>query len=351
MELNQTLLFFFSALGAFNGLCLGIYFLGFAKPKHIANRFLGLLLLMMSVRIGKSVFFYFKPDLSFIYLQIGLSACFFIGPFLYFYIKSIVQPQNNIRNYWKYHILALFPIIIIVGYLYPFETNIELWRPYIIHGIYLQWFFYIMASAWVLREKLGKLVDQPRKLNTQEIWILSILFGNLAIWAAYFFTNYTYYIVGALTFSFLFYILMILVFLNKKKSVNLFVPNQKYADKRINNTQADILIKRLNHFMKEDEPFKDANIKSSDLAKKLQISVHQLSQLLNDNMGKSFPLYINEHRIEKAQQLIASHTNITLETIGYECGFNSKSTFYTTFKKLTGTTPAKFKEKLQGSYL
>lgn len=351
MELNQTLLFFFSALGAFNGLCLGIHFLFLAKPNHISNKFFGALLLMMSFRIGKSVIFYFKPDLAFIYLQIGLTACFFIGPFLYFYIKSVIEPQSNIHRNWKYHILLLLPLILVVGFLYPFETNIQLWRPYIIYGIYLQWFLYIMATGWILRRELKKLFGNPKKLDIQNIWLLSILLGNLIICAAYYFTNYTSYILGALTFSFLFYILLMLLFINKRKNVNLFVSSQKYADKRISDDEADKLIERLNHLMEVDEPFKNANIKSSDLAKKLQITVHQLSQLLNDNLGKSFPVYINEHRIGKAQQMIETHSNITLETIGYECGFNSKSTFYTSFKKLSGTTPAKYKEKLRSSYL
>ncbi len=351
MAFSQTLLFFFSALGAFNGLCLGLYFLLMAKPKHISNRFLGVLLLMMSVRVGKSVVFYFKPDLAFIYLQIGLSACFFIGPFLYFYTKSIIKPHCNIEKNWKYHILVLLPLIFVVGYLYPFEKNIKLWRPFIIYGIYIQWFFYIVASGWVLRYRLLKLFKSPRKLNSREVWILSIFLGNLAIWAAYFFTNITYYIVGALTFSFLFYLLALLVFLSRKKVPSLFIPEQKYADKKIDSSEANLLLRKLNDFMKEKEPFMDANLKSSAVAKEIQLTVHQLSQLLNDNLGKNFPNYINEYRIAKAQEMLASPNNLTLEAIGYECGFNSKSTFYTTFKKFAGTTPAKYKEGLQRSFL
>ena len=95
--------------------------------------------------------------------------------------------------------------------------------------------------------------------------------------------------------------------------------------------------------MSKEEPFINADLKSSDIAKKVNISVHQLSQLLNENLGKSFPLYINEYRIAKACGMIQSNTSLTLEAIGYECGFNSKSTFYTTFKKITGITPAQYK--------
>ncbi|MEM7486530.1 MAG: helix-turn-helix domain-containing protein [Bacteroidota bacterium] len=351
MELNTTLLFFFSALGAFNGLVLGMYFIWFAKPKHIATKFLGFLLLMMSIRIGKSVVFYFKPDLAFIYLQLGLSACFFIGPFLFFYIKSVIEINSRIAKTWKYHILILLLLILIVGYLYPFETNIALWRPYIIYGIYTQWFIYIVASGWVLRNTLKTVIDDPRKSSSFEIWVLSVFGGNLIIWFAYYFTSFTYYLVGALTFSFLFYLLSLLLFLNRKKNTVFFLQPQKYADKKIESSHAENLFEKLDTLMKENELYKNANLKSSDVAKKLQISVHQLSQLLNDNAGKSFPLFINEYRIEKAQQMLTASQHLTLESIGYECGFNSKSTFYTSFKKIMGTTPAKYKSQLQGKNL
>lgn len=343
MEFNQNLLFFFSALGAFNGVCLGLYFLFLAKPKHVSNRFLGVMLLMMSFRIGKSVIFYFNPDLAFIYLQLGLTACFFVGPFLFFYVSSIVIPKSKITSRWIYHILLLAPMIVIFGILYPFEKFVHLWRHYVIYGIYLQWFFYILASGWVLRSRFFKLFSANRKMSAQEIWLLSVFVGNLVIWAAYYFTNITYYLVGALTFSFLFYLLALLVFFNRKKNGSIFIPEQRYADKRISDEDANSMIRKLNSLMRNEEPHVNANLKSSDVAKKMNVSVHQLSQLLNDNLGKSFPIYVNEFRISKAKELLNSRTNLTLEAIGYESGFNSKSTFFSTFKKLTGMTPSQFR--------
>jgi len=346
MEFNRELLFFFSALGAFNGLFMGLYFLFFAKPKHISNRFLGAMLIMLSIRIGKSVFFYFNPNLAFIYLQFGLIACFFIGPFLYFYIKSVVQPESNIKKTWQYHILILFPIALIIGYLYPFETNINLWRPFIINTIYFQWLIYIIATGFLLKNTIKKLFTWKKKLNSLEIWLLSILIGNMFILTSYISFHYTYYIVGALSFSFIFYLLFLYIFFNRKKTSVLFKTSKKYADKKIETTQAIILMEKLDSIMKEGELYKNANLKSSDVAMQLKISTHQLSQLLNDNLGKSFPVFINEYRIAEAKNIVRTNNLLTLEAIGYECGFNSKSTFYTTFKKIAGTTPAKFKEQV-----
>src|SRR5690606_11490895 len=104
----MTFLFFFSALGAFNGFLLSLYFAVNAKKKFFTNYFLSLLMLVLSVRIMKSVFFYFNPNLSNVFIQIGLSACILIGPFLYLYLKSYAEEKPN----WAKHV---FPYLIVMS--------------------------------------------------------------------------------------------------------------------------------------------------------------------------------------------------------------------------------------------
>ena len=48
------------------------------------------MLLMVSIRILKSVLYYFNAEIAETILQIGLSACFLIGPLLYLYCVSKV---------------------------------------------------------------------------------------------------------------------------------------------------------------------------------------------------------------------------------------------------------------------
>ncbi len=79
--------------------------------------------------------------------------------------------------------------------------------------------------------------------------------------------------------------------------------------------------------MVEKEMFKNPGLTLSELAKAINISSHQLSQVLNDNLGKNFTSYINEYRINRACLMIAANHPFSLEAIGYEVGFNSKSTF------------------------
>jgi AraC-like DNA-binding protein len=72
---------------------------------------------------------------------------------------------------------------------------------------------------------------------------------------------------------------------------------------------------------------------------------HQVSQVLNDNLGKSFSAYLKPFRIRHAQQAILTDDHLTLEAIGMEAGFGSKSAFYTAFKEVAGTTPAQYRKE------
>lgn len=298
---------------------------------------------MISIRTGKSVFFFFNPYLSFHYLQFGLTACFFIGPFLYFYIKSIIKPESKIQKEWKYHFVLLILIVLIIGFLYPFKSNVDLWRPYFIKTIYYSWLGYTLFAGYQLLPTFKKIFLNKTKITSLEIWVLSIYLGNFSVWFAYTYSRFTSYITGALTFSFLFYLVVLFLFFNKKKRAIIFNTNLKYADKKIEEHKASALIEKLKTLISDEELYKNANLKSSDIAKKVGLTTHQFSQLLNDNLKKNFATFINEFRIDCAKRKILSTSNITLEEIGYECGFNSKSTFYTTFKKIVGKTPAQFK--------
>ena len=346
MEFSTQLLFFFSALGAFNGLIFAVYFLFFAEPRKLNNRLLGMLILMISIRVGKSVFFYFNTDLAYNYLQFGLTACFFIGPFLYFYIKSMAMPQSNIANEWKYHLMVLIPIALVGGLMYPMESNIEIWIGWdgIIHGIYYVWMAYILLSIYNVRDILKKIMDSTQKLNKLEIWLLSILMGNVILVTIYTTLSFTYYISGALSFSFILYLSWAYLYFNRENRILYLLDQKKYGDKTIESSEAALLKSTLQTLMEGDQLFKDASIKLPIVADKIKTSPHRLSQYLNDNLNKSFNQYINEYRIEAAKELIIEKDHLTLEAIGYEVGFNSRSTFYAAFKKYTGLTPAAYKK-------
>lgn len=342
MNLKQTLLFFFSGLGAFNGILFSLYFLFFAKPRKPSNYFLGALLAFLSIRIGKSLFFYFNPELSKIFLQIGLSACFLIGPFLYFYIKSkqLSERKNHYVDY--FHIAVLLLAIVIFGVAYPYGKNFKLWFNYIYRIINYQWLCYIVLASFFLVNPFRKILSRKQKLDYDEIWSLSVFSGIFLIWLAYFTSEYTSYILGAFAFSFVLYLSILHLYYQRKKKFNISEKKEKYASSKIEEGEVTQLLTKLTNTVTEEELYKNPNLTMPALAKALHIRPQLLSQLLNNNLNKSFSNFINEYRIEEAKRLLLEDSNLKIEVIAENCGFNSNSAFYTAFKKVTNTTPAKY---------
>ncbi|REC50368.1 helix-turn-helix domain-containing protein [Chryseobacterium pennipullorum] len=108
------------------------------------------------------------------------------------------------------------------------------------------------------------------------------------------------------------------------------------------NTQID----SLKEFMIKNEPYLDSSLTIQNLAEQVEMPVKDLSALINLYMDKHFFDFVNEYRIEKAMQILkdSSQKELTVLEILYQVGFNSKSSFNTSFKKYTGTTPTDFRK-------
>lgn len=338
MESNQ-LLFFLSALGAFNGFILSFYFAVNAKKKIFANYFLSLLLLVLSIRIIKSVFFYFNPSLSNIFIQIGLSACVLIGPFLFLSLKSYAQ---NGKTTWVQHVIPYLAIITVLGTFYPYTQHQLIWSLWIVKAIYFQWLVYIVLSLKYLQPIFYKFKEKEN-LKKIDIWFLSIYFGVSLIWLAYASAAYTSYIVGALSFTFILYlIILLLIFRNTSESI-FFKEKEKYKNKEMDAEMLDLIRQKI-VIIEEKELYLNPDFNLEEAAKELKITKHLLSQYINEVLGKSFSNLIKEYRIEKAKKLLETEKNLTYESLGYDSGFTSKSTFFTAFKKITGLTPAEYQK-------
>lgn len=348
MNIGKEILFFFGALGAFNGFILSAYFFFFTRKKYLSNLFLGALLLALSIRVAITVFVYFNPDLHKTYLQIGLSACLLIGPFLYYFLKSGIHSVTVIPQIWKYHLAIWFVVILSIGFLFPYENYPVLWNDYFVALIFLQWFNYLFLSGFESRLLLQKVIQNYENTSPAEKWFAMIFFGSAIIFLFYFLgfarVPFISCVTGCLSFTFILY-LIILILLYRKKTDDLFLLNIQKG-KKIDQKEAAVLVEKLEKIMLDKSLYKNPNLSLQDLAQELNISTHQLSQFLNNNLGKNFTSFVNEFRINEACKTIVSNDKLTLESIGYDVGFNSKSTFFAAFKKHTGTTPLNY--QIQG---
>lgn len=354
MNLGKEILFFISILGAFNGFVLSLYLLFSKKRKSIAICLLAALLLVISIRVSNTVLVFFRLHVSPLFLQIGMSACFLIGPALYFFLKAVKTKATIVPTAWKWHWAILLGIVLIGGTLAPYQAFPYIWDHVILYLIDLQWFIYLIATSLLIKEDLKLLFTNRHSLKGPERFGLVVYGGNFIILLFYVLSMsrlmHGFCVNGAISFSLILY-LTICFYIYNARIENILRDvqadaSQKPERKKIAATHVTAWREKLEEAISARQLYKDPNLKLNDVAQAIHVPPHQLSQLLNDNLGKSFSTYINEYRINEACKLITTNDRLTFEAIGYEVGYNSKSTFYAAFKKITDTTPALFKDKI-----
>ncbi len=115
---------------------------------------------------------------------------------------------------------------------------------------------------------------------------------------------------------------------------------------RIPDSEFGLQKQKLEKLMSIEKPFLNPTLGLPDLAARLKVTSHELSYLINEGFGENFYQFVNRYRVEKAKCLLHSkeHQHLNMLGIAYESGFNSKTTFNTTFKKLTGVSPSEYQQ-------
>ncbi len=118
----------------------------------------------------------------------------------------------------------------------------------------------------------------------------------------------------------------------------------RYAQSRIHCLNLTRIFRQIEKLMQEEKVYLDENLSLDSLAEMLEIAPQQLSEILNNKMNKNFYTYINEYRIDEAKRLLVDNPEAKIIDIGFDVGFNTKSAFYTAFKKLTDLSPGEFRK-------
>ena len=107
------------------------------------------------------------------------------------------------------------------------------------------------------------------------------------------------------------------------------------------------LLNKIEQYMQLHKPFLNPLLTQENLANQLEIAPRTLSIIINHHYKKNFFEFINNYRIEESKALLvkANHQKTTMLDIMDMAGFNSKATFNTFFKKLTGVTPTQYRKE------
>lgn len=344
MHIPIEILLVTSSAGALQSSFFGIYLWFLKKGNRRANRFLSLLLIALTVRMVKSVSYYFSPDhyLPGIFENIGFAANAFIGPLLYFYLRAYLFRDAPFR---RIDIIHLVPGTVII-LLSPFITS-EFW----LHRHGYEALLYLMAAylpvcMYLLNLHFDKLSAYER------IWLVALVAGITLVWAAYaanFLLGLVSYITAPVIFSFVMYVLS---FIGLRQN-NIFIRETKYKNSLLADDEASKHVNRLNQLMSEIKPYKEPDITLPKVAKLMNVPPHLLSQVINEHMGQSFSDYINQQRIIDSRLMLSdpAYINQKIASIAYDNGFNTLSAFNAAFRKFTQMTPSEYRKKFAGQRL
>ncbi len=118
---------------------------------------------------------------------------------------------------------------------------------------------------------------------------------------------------------------------------------KRYERSLLNGYATDELCSRLQHLMDAEKVYACEDITLKQLAEELELTSHQLSQLLNENLNMNFNTFVNQFRIRDAKRMLVEEPQRSVLSIAYAVGFNSKSSFYDAFSRFTGKTPQKYR--------
>jgi AraC-like DNA-binding protein len=123
---------------------------------------------------------------------------------------------------------------------------------------------------------------------------------------------------------------------------------KKYATSSLTKTEMREHAKKLEGLMEHDKLYLKNDLKIGLVAEKLDLPMHHVSQILNEHLGKNFFDFVNEYRVNEVKRRMADsqYDYLTILAIGYDSGFNSKTAFYSAFKRNTGLIPSEYKNTL-----
>ena len=125
----------------------------------------------------------------------------------------------------------------------------------------------------------------------------------------------------------------------------LLITELAYAKSTLNGVDTQSILYKLEQLMVVEKQYQNENLSLANVADTLEISSHQLSELINTHFDFGFPRYIREQRVNEAKRLLISEPNSSVLAISMETGFKSQSNFYTAFKEITAVSPGQFRKR------
>lgn len=354
--------------------------------KLFANYFLASLMLLLSITLlylMLSELGWYKKYPFLMLIPVGFP--FIVNPLFYLYAKYLIHYTSVFDKKDLLHFLpfVLYELLFLPDFFSSSEeiiaifdtiTRQQLHPRFIIFNwlIIIQGWYYIALILFLIRNhsySLEKAFSNIEKMRLS--WLRNIIIIVGGVWLVFIFENIMYladiqmYKIFDLASVFAALLVYALGYMGLLKSEVFeqpefeesykyskhsndtdLAPVKKYEKSGLSSEKVEEYFARLDKLMKVEKPYLDSNLTLKQLADKLEISTHNLSQIINTQLNQNFFDYINQYRVEEVKQYLQDpeKKNITLLSLAFDAGFNSKSTFNSIFKRYTGKTPSEYQK-------
>ena len=358
---------FFILASVVQGLFIGLAILCAPFFRSTTNNYLAGFILLMSgmTFLGWQEFDHFWPDYVW-----SLMWEFLIPVFLFqYFLRLLRHPYLEAR--WLPWLYAPFVIILIIDilfdldysfdlYILPFPESHPLYQFYdeLLDSMALWWNIFLIGWAFsIARNDTSATVYKRR-------WLVRFSVALLLVMSVWFLSDYIQYRTKVedpysmlwLALSLLFWYIAYagvyqLRIVDERAEIGRLRERLLEPEAIGNISVGNDYAPALRQLMEEEHLYRNPDLGRQVVAEQLGISEGYLSQIMSAQVGRPFADYVNSYRIEEAKRLLSSpdFDPYSLEAIGLEAGFKSRSAFYTGFKKATGITPGMYRKQAKTS--
>lgn len=366
MILSLSIIDLILFLGATQGIFLSAILITKKNTNWKANIILSCIVLLFSISIiihllsHLTKIFYFPGHPLFIQ-----TLFFLIGPFIYYYTALLT---NLNKFYFKPFLIHTIPFFLVLSGTIPFYFFSDSTTIYpVVYAIVYTLLFihiciYYIVSLGLLNEYSNIIKNSfstIEKKNLRWITLLYIFLSMIWICSLPLRLIFSIYRRGHYIWLITSIVIYIIGYMNIYqpelfgRSVIEKIKKKKYAKSLLTKQEIEKIAEHVSDYMKKEKPYLNPNLTLFFLSKKIAVSYHHLSQVINQVFCMNFYKYINKARIQEAMKLIENprNSNIKLISIGYDSGFNSISAFYNAFKKYTKNPVFRFLFKIIGFFI
>lgn len=301
------------------------------KQQPVA-RIMGLVLLCTLACLQLSHFLYLQYQSEWIHSGFYHVLLFLVAPAFFLFSRPLLQGTADTSPLQWLHLspLAIAPFL---------PENFALLLAFGLGTAYLLWLGFKLYALRAQRNRFQLEAALLLAMIIVAILVMLLGLGSSLVPERLFFTLYSLCIGSAFLL-----ISLALGYAPQLPSDIVEAAEATYAISTLENIDHQDALSKLQRLMEEQELFRQPELNLSMLAAELKLSKHQVSELINTQIGKGLSRYIREYRVEAAKRMLMNEPGASVLSIGLSAGFTSQSNFYQAFSEIVGMSPGQFRK-------